>query len=127
MPFFLFGPGIEPGVETRPTSHLDLAPTLLELLGADPTLRDSWCLGESLFEPPPGRKPVVSGWAHLGLIAEDTIFRVEMGGGGASDIGVFDLGWQPRADALEHISEARAALESLSEECERFLVSETAE
>ncbi|MCE9595442.1 MAG: sulfatase-like hydrolase/transferase [Planctomycetes bacterium] len=40
VPFLMRGPGIAAGVEARPTSHLDVAPTLLELLGADPRARE---------------------------------------------------------------------------------------
>ena len=46
---------VEPGVEQRPTSHLDLSNTLLELLGVDPDLRAGYSLGEDLLDPPAER------------------------------------------------------------------------
>ena len=36
VPFFIIGAGIEQGVEVSPTSHLDIAPTVLELMGGGP-------------------------------------------------------------------------------------------
>ena len=67
VPFLMRGPGIEPGRETGPTSHLDFAPTVLEMLGANPSGRDSWTLGENLFAPVPDRRRVLSGWDELGV------------------------------------------------------------
>jgi membrane-anchored protein YejM (alkaline phosphatase superfamily) len=122
VPMFLLGNGIEPGVKQHPTSHVDFAPTVLELLGADPTQRGDWCQGESLFAPLADRERVVAGWAHLGLLTSDGIYRVRMGGRSMSDIDVFDAAWQPRQGALQLILGHAEALEELSEECQRFLL-----
>jgi len=122
VPFVVFGPGVEPGVESRPTSHLDIAPTLLEHMGADPARRAGWCLGENLFDPPLERDLVVSGWGHVGLLAGDSIFRMRMGGRGASDVSVYDERWQPKPDAFERIQANEAGLRRMTEECQRFLI-----
>lgn len=127
VPFFLLGAGVEPGVELRPTTHLDIAPTVLELLGADPGLRGRWCLGENLFDPPAERDVVVSGWEHVGVITPELIFRFRMGGRGPTDISVFDQRWQPQNDANEQIQAYEETLRELSEECERFLVGKDAQ
>ena len=119
---FLLGNGIAPGVERRPTSHVDFAPTVLEALGADPAQRTEWCQGENLFTPLEDRERVVADWAHLGLLTDDGIFRVRMGGRSLSDIDVFDAAWQPREGALQLILGRAGALEELSTECQRFLL-----
>jgi membrane-anchored protein YejM (alkaline phosphatase superfamily) len=75
VPFVLAGPGIERGSEQRPTSHIDLVPTLLELLGADPRERAQWSLGENLLAPPAERVRVVAGWDSLGLHVDDAILE----------------------------------------------------
>ncbi len=121
VPMFMLGYGIEAGVETRPTSHIDIAPTLLEVLGADPATRRTWCLGENLYEPLEARQRVVSGWAHVGLLTETGIYRVRMGGRSLSDIDVFDRRWQPKPGALDLILEQADALEELSRTCHEFL------
>ncbi|MFT5690528.1 MAG: membrane-anchored protein YejM (alkaline phosphatase superfamily), partial [Planctomycetota bacterium] len=76
VPFLVRGPGFEPGHEPGPTSHLDFAPTLLELMGASPEMRGDWALGESLLDPQPDRRRVMSGWNELGMWAEDEVIRV---------------------------------------------------
>jgi membrane-anchored protein YejM (alkaline phosphatase superfamily) len=121
VPFVLSGPGVEPGVETRPTSHVDLAPTLLEICGADPALRERWCLGWNLLDPPETRDLVVSGWGHVGLVAGEDLLRMRLGGRGALDVSVFDLAWRPRPDAAARVEAHRSSLERMAEECSRFL------
>ena len=51
VPMVIRGPGVPPGEERAPTSHVDVAPTLLEMLGADPTQRAKWTVGENMFTP----------------------------------------------------------------------------
>lgn len=124
VPFFMFGAGVEPGVELRPTTHLDLPSTILEMMGADPTQRGAWCLGENLFDPPSERNVIVSGWEHVGLITPELIFRMRMGGTTATDVSVYDHRWQPQNDANQRIQAAAVELQRVSEECGRFLVGE---
>lgn len=126
VPFFMLGNGLEPGLETRPTSHLDLPPTILELMGADPAQRSRWCLGKNLFNPPAERNLVVSGWDHVGVITPELIFRMRIGGSTATDISVYDQNWQPQNDANLRILQEEAALQRMSEECSRFLVDQGA-
>jgi membrane-anchored protein YejM (alkaline phosphatase superfamily) len=127
VPLFLLGGVVEPGVELRPTSHVDLAPTVLELLGADPGQRGLWCLGENLMQPPASRDIVVSGWEHVGVITPEVIFRVRMGGRNATDVSVFDQRWQPQNDANDWIEAHQSSLVELSEECNRFLLGNDAQ
>lgn len=124
VPFLLLGAGVEPGVEERPTSHLDIASTILERLGASPAVRPRWCLGRNLFDPDPERNPVVSGWSHVGILAPDGVYRVRMGGHGQLDVDVFDAHWHPLPDAASRIEATAPLLEALTEECERFLLTE---
>jgi len=127
VPLFLLGGLIEPGVELRPTSHLDLAPTVLELLGADPDMRGRWCLGENLLHPPASREIVVSGWEHVGVVTPEVIFRMPMGSRSPTDISVYDRHWRPQNDADDRIEANEGLLLELSEQCNRFLLSEGTE
>jgi uncharacterized protein len=122
VPFVVRGPGIAPGVETRPTSHVDLAPTLLELLGADPRQRSRWCNGSSLLEPPERRARVVGGWEEIGLLTPSGIFRVPRASERGLVTTVCDSRWELVSDQRTAFTAERDALRSLVEECARFLV-----
>ena len=120
VPFLMRGPSIENGVEERATSHLDFAPTLLELLGADPDQRGQWSLGANLFDPPAGRRRVMSGWNELGVWTPGGIVRVPLSLL-EFDIDVYDYGWRLISDDLPVLQAERATLEQLGAECNRFL------
>lgn len=121
VPFYLKGPGIEPGEETRPTSHLDVSNSLLELLGVDPDLRGGYSLGQSLFAPLQERERVIAGFAHLGIWTASGIFDLHLERG-AEQIEVYDHNWRPQSDILERGLAEEEVLLRTSEECTRFLV-----
>ncbi len=60
VPLVVWGPGVEPGVDSRPARHIDLLPTVLEALGVEsPIGPDSGALpGRSLFTPADGHPDV---------------------------------------------------------------------
>ena len=120
VPFLMRGPGIAPGVERRPTSHLDFPATLLEALGADPDRRGGWCLGANLLDPPAERVRVLGGWNELGLWTEGAILRVPLSPL-AFDIEVFDYAWHAVEDDLPVLRAREPELERLGAECNRFL------
>ena len=120
VPFLMRGPGVEPGTETRPTSHIDFAPTLLEMLGANPAGRDSWCLGENLFDPPTERRRVMSGWNELGVWTPEGILRVPMSLF-EFNVQLFDYRWRLVTNDTEALKNESETLERLGAECNRFL------
>jgi membrane-anchored protein YejM (alkaline phosphatase superfamily) len=71
VPMILYWPGVKPGRESRLTSHLDVVPTMFDLLGvrADPAL---YSQGRSLLGGEEHRFVVVSGWDTLGIIDSDS-------------------------------------------------------
>jgi len=121
VPFVMAGPGVPAGTEMLPTSHLDVVPTLLEMLGADPANRSEWSLGENLFAPPgPDRRRIVSGWDLLGLEAPGGILIVPT----ATHRGLVEgktLGWKDLIEDGPLIEAEGATLSRLSLECGRFL------
>ncbi len=121
VPLIVRGPGFAPGHETRPTSHLDLAPTLLELMGADPAARARWTLGASLLDPPEGRRRVISGWNELGVWTPEGIVRVPLGLL-EFDLEVYDYRWQLVPDDVALLDAERGTLEALGADCNRFLL-----
>lgn len=64
VPLVLFAPGRKPEVIDRLTSHLDLAPTVLTLLGVTNPPGD-YTLGVDLFGPTPREFAIFSGWDHI--------------------------------------------------------------
>jgi membrane-anchored protein YejM (alkaline phosphatase superfamily) len=122
VPLIMRGPGIPPGVETTPTSHLDLPSTLLELLGADPTQRGLWCLGDNLLEShSPNRQRVISGWDKLALWVPDGILEVPLAGDFTSfDIQLYTYDWVHVFGDEEAIQRYTRALRRLAEGCNRF-------
>jgi membrane-anchored protein YejM (alkaline phosphatase superfamily) len=71
VPMILYWPGVEPGRDARLTSHVDVVPTMFDLLGvkADPRV---YSLGTSLLNGAAHPYVVVSGWDTLGLIDADS-------------------------------------------------------
>jgi len=121
VPFLMRGPQISPGRETLPTSHLDLAPTLLELLGADPALRGRWCLGENLLQPVPARRRVLAGFADLGVWTPNGILRVPMDLDAPLGPEVRDASWRYVAGQDAACRAEAGTFDRLEEECGRFL------
>ncbi len=120
VPFVYFDPALEADEERRPTSHADVAATLLERLGLDPALRASWSLGGNLFDPDPSAPRVASGWDSLGVRVDGAILEVPMKAYGGS-IEVYDERWQVRADGDDVLDANGAVLGRLALECRRFL------
>jgi membrane-anchored protein YejM (alkaline phosphatase superfamily) len=70
VPLVLWVPGRAAHQETLRTSHLDLLPTLLPLLGVQNPGRD-YAMGQSLFEPQPKRLLLAGDWDRLAFLGED--------------------------------------------------------
>ena len=120
VPMFVRGPGVEPGVETRPTSHVDVPNSLLELMGADRERRGDYGLGESLFDPPEERSRVVAGWSDIGLWADSGIFNIPLDVDGG-ELEVYDRHWRLVSDRRRRCRAEADALERMARECVRFL------
>lgn len=122
VPMVLRGPGIEPGFEDSPTSHLDLPATLLELLGADPQDRGKWTLGDTLLTThSANRHRVVSGYDKLGLWVPEAILVVPL----VSELTSFQIiprsyEWDKLLDDQDLITRYDRALRRLAEACNRF-------
>lgn len=118
--FVMRGPGVPVGVETRTTCHVDLAPTLLEMMGADPAQRASWAQGQHLLDPPAERDVVFGGWQEVALRVPDGILLVPLEGH-KGFVEAYDFGWKRLDDESALIGRSGAAIARLAQECRRFL------
>jgi len=123
VPLLVRGPGVTPGVEDRPTSHIDFAPTVLEALGADPDLRAYWSLGANLLDPPAERQRVISGWNELGIWAPGGILRVPLSLL-EFDVEVYDYRWRLVQNDASILDAEAQRLVDLGAGCNRFLLTE---
>lgn len=122
VPFVLRGPGIEPGVETRPTSHADIPATILEHAGLDPSLRARWTMGMNLLSPPESRRRVLAGWDRLAVWVPEGILTIPLAGIRGT-VEVRDMKWQELADDEQDRAIAAHAdlLVEIARDCGRFL------
>jgi len=120
VPLLLFGPGIEPGTEPRPTSHVDVVATLLEAVGVDPSLRASYSNGASLLDPDPVAQRVVAGWDTVGLWTREGIVVVPFEAHrGFSFVVGYD--WRPLEEQEQVLAALAGDQVQLAIDCGRFL------
>lgn len=120
VPMVMRGPGVPPGIERAPTSHVDVAPTLLEMLGASPADRDAWTVGGNMLAPDPARARVVSGWEVVAAWTPDAVIVLPLNAyRGFPE--VYDYDWKPVADPEAAIARSSDALRQLTESTRRFL------
>ncbi|MCJ7451998.1 MAG: sulfatase-like hydrolase/transferase, partial [Steroidobacteraceae bacterium] len=120
VPMVMRGPGVAPGVERAPSSHVDVAPTLLEILGADPAMREKWTVGENMFSLAEKRNRVVAGWEVVGTWTPDAIVMLPLNAyRGMPD--VYDYDWRPVPDPDAVLRSNGEALRELIESTQRFM------
>lgn len=83
VPLVLWVPGRAPHQEALRTSHADLLPTLLPLLGVNNPARD-YGIGQSLFAPTPDRLLLAGDWSHLAFLGEQSKLVLPFGSGSFS-------------------------------------------
>ena len=121
VPFVLRGPGISPGTENRPTSHIDLPRTLMELLGVSPEMAPRYTLGENLLKLPADRQVVSSSWSSLAMQISETDTMVLSAYSDDIPIRAYGRGWQPLKDENAVLRENTADLRKLLDQCQEFL------
>jgi hypothetical protein len=94
VPLLLRAPGLAPGVRHDLTSHLDVAPTLLALLGADGPPEDH-AAGQPLLTRAPRASALACNLTECAVVAPDfskAVFRVD---GGEPGLEPFDADQRP--------------------------------
>lgn len=75
VPLVVWMPGQAPQTIDRVTSHMDIATTLLQVLGAQGPTRH-YSLGQHLFDPKPRSHITLSDWHSIGVVTHDLKFRI---------------------------------------------------
>jgi membrane-anchored protein YejM (alkaline phosphatase superfamily) len=94
VPLILRVPGAAPGVRDDLTSHLDVAPTLLALLGADGPPEDH-AAGQPLLDRPPRANALTCNLTQCAVVAPDFSTGVFDVGGGEPGLEAFDADQRP--------------------------------
>jgi membrane-anchored protein YejM (alkaline phosphatase superfamily) len=86
-PLVLLAPGVSPAVIDAPTSHVDLAPTVMSLLGVVNPASD-YSTGVNLLDPIPNRYRLVASWDALGYVGSDYKVAMPLAAGGVFEMAV---------------------------------------
>lgn len=121
VPFVLHGPGISAGVETRPSSHLDLARTLLERLGVSPEQAPAYSIGENLLDLPEQRTVLSASWSSMAVRLENRAALVISDYADDLPLRAYGPDGKPLRHEIEALRESAPKLEEVLALCQRFL------
>lgn len=120
VPFILYVPGIKPHKVDRLTSHLDLAPTMLSLIGirTDPSY---YSQGRSLLDENEHPYVVISGWDTFAMVEKDAaiVLSTESYNAGMAD--VYTGNYEPAEDPKVILKEKMGQLVEVTKNLGSFL------
>lgn len=120
VPLVLWLPGSKPEVVSQRTSHLQIAPTLLEYLGVSAPAR-SYSSADNLFTPMPYF--VVGEYDHMGLVDGEHKITFPYTGSSFFRYSVFDANDQPldRQRSQQLLATQQERLAEINRESRRFV------
>jgi membrane-anchored protein YejM (alkaline phosphatase superfamily) len=118
-PFVLAVPGEKPGVFDHPTSHLDLMPTLMPLLGVSNPPRD-YSVGVDLHNASPNRYRLVASWDALAYVGPEYKVAMPLKAGGLSEMAVSTADDKPVADSGQVMTQLQSRLVAMLGDLSRF-------
>jgi len=98
VPLVVHMPGQSAAIIDRPTSHLDIATTLLQHLGLTNAV-DDYSLGRNLFDTSPRDHLVLSDWHSIGILTPTLKYRIPYLQSGVDTWAPTDASDQPLASA----------------------------
>ncbi len=120
VPFVLSGPGIPAGVETRPTSHVDFAPSVLSWLGCSKQRFADYSNGIDLLDPPLERARTIAAWDELGLWTEQGIVRIPRKPGLSNQVAIWTREWRVATAQRLRLAIVSEDLQRLERDCAQF-------
>lgn len=118
-PMVLWAPGYQGKVINKPTSHLDLAPTLLPMLGVTNPAAD-YALGHDMHNPGTNRYRLSASWDALAYIGPRYKVAMPMGAGGLMEMEVSRVDDGPVPDNESVMTKLQGPLSSLLGDLSRF-------
>lgn len=119
-PFVLHVPGKGARVVNAPTSHLDVVPTLMPLLGVTNPPGDYSVDGISLLHPTDERYRVIGSWSALGYVGKDYKISMPMDLAGMGYMNVTTANDGPVADGDQVVAKEKGNLAQLLKDISRF-------
>lgn len=119
VPLVIAGPGIEPAVINTPTSHLDVAPTLLGRLGIINASHD-YAVGVPLNQATPGRYRLAASWDAVAYLGPRYKVAMPMNAGGLAEMKVSHANDEPVADPDTVFAQVQTDLARVLDDMSRF-------
>jgi len=119
VPLVILAPGLAPVVVDRMTSHLDIAPTVMHMLGVD-TPPSAYALGHDLFGDTKRADTLVSAWSKSALVTQSYKIELSTTPYDLSAAPVTTTDDQPVADPQQIYAQHAARLVSLLHEMSIF-------
>lgn len=120
VPLVLWVPGRASHEETLRTSHVDLLPTLLPLLGVQNPAHE-YGIGQSLFAPKPGRHLIAGDWDRLAFIDEDHKVVLPFAAGNFTAMQALQANDRLLPNAMQVIQQTLPAIRSQLQGVRRFM------
>ncbi|MDX1803200.1 MAG: sulfatase-like hydrolase/transferase [Alcanivorax sp.] len=119
VPMVLWIPGKGHGVHDYPTSHLDMASTLMPLLGVTNPPGD-YTVGHNLLKPVANRYRLATNWNSLAYIGKDYKVCMPLRAGGMSDTAVTTADDKPVANSGKVLAGLQGRLVHVLQDMSRF-------
>jgi membrane-anchored protein YejM (alkaline phosphatase superfamily) len=119
VPMVLWIPGKGSGVHDYPTSHLDMASTLMPLLGVTNPPGD-YTVGHNLLKPVPNRYRLATNWNSLAYIGKDYKVCLPSRAGGMLDTAVTTADDKPVANSSQVLSSLQGRVVDVLQDMSRF-------
>ncbi len=113
-------PGLEPAVHPEPSRHVDVAPTLMSLLGSQSSPRD-WSHGRSLLALAPDQPQVVCGFRGCAIVEPDGFETFVPSGGSAGSAQVFTPEYRRLDDRRARLAHLSPHVDGVLAELSAFL------
>jgi len=119
VPLVIGGAAVKTGVVRRPTSHLDVAPTVLEHLGVTSPVSD-YAVGVPLDRAAEGRYRLAASWNAVAYLGPDYTISMPLTAGGLAERAVTRADDGPVADEDAVFAETRDHLARVLKDMSRF-------
>ncbi|MDH1261410.1 sulfatase-like hydrolase/transferase [Pseudomonas sp. GD03944] len=120
VPLVLWIPGRDAHREILATSHVDLLPTLLPLLGVQNPSHD-YSIGQSLFAPTANRLLIAGDWDRLAFISEQSKIVLPFSSGKFSGMQASQANDRPLLDPAAVLQRSMPLIQSELQSLRRFL------